>query len=53
MKKLGFTGIIVSGLAAAVLGLASPAHADYGHHQWVGDMSSSASVTHANTNAHQ
>ncbi|MDX1891642.1 hypothetical protein [Mycolicibacterium sp. 050158] len=53
MKKLGFAGIIVSGVAAAVLGLAAPAQADYGHHQWVGDMDSSTSLPHVNTGAHQ
>jgi hypothetical protein len=53
MKKFGFAGIIASGLAAVVLGLASPAHADYGHHQWVGVMDSSASTSHVSTSAHQ
>lgn len=52
MKKFGFTGIIVGGLAAAVLGLAAPAQADYGHHDWVGSMGSSVYVPHANTSAH-
>lgn len=53
MKKLGFTGIVVSGVAAAVLGWAAPAQADYGHHQWVGDMDSSSSPPHVSTNGHQ
>ena len=35
MKKFGFATIVASGLAAAVLGLAGPAQADIGHHQWV------------------
>ena len=52
MKKFGFTGIIVSGLAAAVLGLAAPAQADYGHHDWVGNMGSSVYVPQVNSNAH-
>lgn len=52
MKKFGFTGVIIGGLAAAVLGLAAPAQADYGHHDWVGNMGTSVYVPHANTNAH-
>jgi hypothetical protein len=52
MKNLGLAGIIVSGLAAAVLGLASPANADYGHNQWINDMGSSVSVPHVDTSAH-
>lgn len=53
MKKFGFAGIAASALAAAVLGLASPAHADYGHNQWVGSMGSTASAPHVSTSAHQ
>ncbi|GLP80936.1 hypothetical protein [Mycobacterium antarcticum] len=53
MKNLGLAGIIASGFAAAVLGLASPANADYGHNQWINDMSSSVSVPHVDTAAHR
>jgi hypothetical protein len=35
MKKFGFATIIASGFAAAVIGLAGPAQADLGHHDWV------------------
>ncbi len=38
MKKFGFATIIASGLTAAVLGLAGPAQADIGHHDWVNNM---------------
>ncbi len=51
MKKLGLTGIVVSGLAAAVLGLASPAQADYGHNQWINDMATKVSVPHVDNSA--
>lgn len=49
MKTLAFTGIIASGVAAAVLGLAAPAQADYGHHQWIGDMSANAPLSNVDT----
>ena len=44
MKKFGFATIVASGLAAAVLGLAGPAQADIGHHQWVQDIQQQANV---------
>ena len=44
MKKFGFATIVASGLAAAVLGLAGPAQADIGHHQWVQDIQQRAST---------
>jgi len=44
MKKFGFATIVASGLAAAVLGLAGPAQADIGHHQWVNDIQQHATV---------
>ncbi|MHC9292594.1 hypothetical protein ACRCUN_08990 [Mycobacterium sp. LTG2003] len=46
MKKVGFTAMIASGLAAAVLGLAGPASADVGHHDWVKDIQQRATVSH-------
>lgn len=54
MNTFGITAMIASGLAAAVLGLASPAQADTGHNQWVNQMNShsSAVAPHVNTNAH-
>jgi hypothetical protein len=45
MKKFGFATIIASGLAAAVLGLAGPAQADIGHHDWVQDIQQRATVS--------
>ena len=54
MTKFGFTAMIAGGLATAVLGLASPAHADYGHNQWVNEMGgASTSAPHVNTSAHR
>jgi len=44
MKKFGFATIVASGLAAAVLGLAGPAQADIGHHQWVQDIQQQATT---------
>jgi hypothetical protein len=44
MKMFGFAGIVASGLAAAVLGLAGPAQADLGHNNWVHDIQQHASV---------
>ncbi len=44
MKKFGFATIVASGLAATVLGLAGPAQADIGHHQWVQDTQQQATV---------
>jgi hypothetical protein len=44
MRKLGFATIVASGLAAAVLGLAGPAQADIGHHDWVHDIQQQATV---------
>jgi hypothetical protein len=54
MKKFGFATMIVSGLFAAVVGLAGPASADIGHHDWVNDISQpSVSVPHVDTSVHQ
>ncbi len=44
MKKFGFAGIIATGFAAAVLGLAGPASADLDHHQWITDIQQHATV---------
>lgn len=44
MKKFGFASIIATGLTAAVLGLAGPASADIGHHQWIQDTQQQATT---------
>ena len=44
MKEFGFAGIVASGLAAVVLGLAGPAQADLGHNHWVHDIQQHAPV---------
>jgi hypothetical protein len=53
MKKIGFATIIASGLTAAVLGLAGPAQADIGHHDWVNNTQPQVSVPHVDTSVHQ
>jgi hypothetical protein len=53
MKKFGFATIIASGLTAAVLGLAGPAQADIGHHDWVNNTQPQVSVPHVDTSVHQ
>jgi hypothetical protein len=53
MKKFGFATIIASGLTAAVLGLAGPASADVGHHDWVNNVQPQVSVPQVNTGVQQ
>jgi hypothetical protein len=53
MKKLGFAIIIASGLTAAVVGLAGPASADVGHHDWVHVIQPSVSVPQVDTSVQQ
>jgi hypothetical protein len=44
MKKFGFAGIVATGFAAAVIGLAGPANADITHHQWIHDIQQQATT---------
>jgi hypothetical protein len=53
MKKMGFATIIASGLTAAVLGLAGPAQADIGHHEWINDIQTQVTVPQVDTSVHQ
>ncbi len=54
MKKFGLATIIASGLTAAVLGLAGPAQADLGHHDWIHDITQpQVSVPQVDTSVHQ
>ncbi len=53
MKKFGFATVIASGLAAAVLGLAGPAQADIGHHEWVNNNGTHVVVPQVDTSVHQ
>ena len=53
MKKFGFATIVASGLAAAVLGLAGPAQADIGHHDWVNNTGPQVTVPQVDTSVHQ
>jgi hypothetical protein len=54
MKKFGFATIIASGLFAGFVGLAGPASADIGHHDWANIAGQPAvSVPHVDTSVHQ
>jgi hypothetical protein len=53
MKKLGFATMIASGLTAAVLGLAGPASADVGHHDWVHVIQPQVTVPQVDTTVQQ
>jgi hypothetical protein len=44
MKKFGFASIIATGFVTALIGLAGPAQADIGHHNWVGQVTGGSSV---------
>ena len=44
MKKLGIASAIVTGFAAAVIGLAGPAQADIVHQDWVHEIQQQANV---------
>lgn len=44
MKKFGFAATAATAFAAALIGLAGPANADIGHHQWVHDTQQQATV---------
>ena len=54
MKKFGIASIIATGFAAALVGLAAPAQADLGHHDWVSQINggSSVSVPQVDTGVH-
>lgn len=54
MKKFGFAATIATGFAAAIIGLAAPAQADLGHHDWVNQVNggSSVSVPQVDTTVH-
>jgi hypothetical protein len=54
MKKTSVVALIASGFAAAVVGLAAPAQADIGHHDWaVGSNQQQSSVSSTNTTVQQ
>jgi hypothetical protein len=47
MKKFtvaSAAGVVATGFAAVVLGLAAPANADIAHHDWVHDIQQQATV---------
>ena len=44
MTKTTIAGIIATGFAAAVLGLAAPASAGIDHHTWINDIQQTATV---------
>lgn len=53
MKKTTIAAMIATGLAAAVVGLAGPAQADIGHHDWVVGSNQQAPVPSVSTTVHQ
>lgn len=54
MKKITFATTIATALTAGVLGLAAPAMADIGHHDWVNNITNpGAQVPHVDTTVHQ
>lgn len=53
MRKFGIAAMIASGLTAAVLGLAGPATADVGHHDWVNIIQPQVNVPTVDTTVHQ
>ena len=53
MKKFGFATVIASGVTAAMLGLAGPASADIGHHDWVHQIQPTVSVPQVDTSVQQ
>lgn len=53
MNTFRITSIIAGGLAAAVLGLAAPAHADISHSGWANNLNPGAVAAHVDTSVHQ
>ena len=54
MKKITFATAIATAMTAGVLGLAAPAMADIGHHDWVNNATNqTASVPHVDSTVHQ
>jgi hypothetical protein len=53
MRKFGIAAIIASGLTAAMLGIAGPAQADVGHHDWVNIIQPHVTVPHVDTTVQQ
>jgi hypothetical protein len=53
MKKFGIASLAASGLAAAFIGLAAPAQADIGHHDWIYNIQPTVTVPHVDTTVHQ
>jgi hypothetical protein len=43
-KKTTIAGIVATGFAAAVLGLAAPANAGIDHHTWINDIQQHGNV---------
>lgn len=52
-KNTTIVALIASGLTAAVVGLAAPAQADIGHHDWAVDTNQQAPVPSVDTTVHQ
>lgn len=52
-KNTTIVALVASGLAAAVVGLAAPAQADIGHHDWVVGSSQQAQAPSVDTTVQQ
>jgi hypothetical protein len=52
MKKFGLASIAATGLAAAILGFATPAQADIVHHNWVHEIQQQVNVPQVDMTAH-
>jgi hypothetical protein len=53
MRKFGIAAMIASALTAAMLGIAGPAQADIGHHDWVDIIQPQVTVPHVDTSVQQ
>ena len=53
MKKLGIASVFAGALTAAVVGLAGPAQADIGHHDWLDQIGPHVTVPQVDTSVHQ
>lgn len=53
MKNTAIAAMIAGALTAAVVGLAAPAQADIGHHDWAVDTNQQAQVPSVDTTVHQ
>jgi hypothetical protein len=53
MRNSAIVALVATGLTAAVVGLAAPAQADIGHHDWVVGTSQQAQTPSVDTTVQQ